>query len=44
MSNKVGWAGLALGEAVLVIPYQLPLFHMPLHSFQEDVLYDLPQQ
>ena len=32
---------LALGEAMLVISCHLPLFHMPQHSFQENLFCDL---
>ena len=38
-SNKDGQAG----PAMLVIPYHLHLFHVHYHSFQMDLLHDLPQ-
>jgi len=41
-SNKVNQAGPALGEAMLVISYHLPLLYVPYHSFQEDLLHELP--
>ena len=41
--SVVGQAGPAHSEAMLVIPYHCPLFHMPWHSFQEYLFYDLPQ-
>ena len=42
-NSQVGQAGPALDEAMLVIPYHLPLFHVPQHSCQGDLLHDLPQ-
>jgi len=40
-SGKIGQAGPALGEAMLVLPYHLPLLHVPRHSFLEYLLQDL---
>ena len=42
-SNKVGQAGPAPSEAMLVILHHLLLFHMLKHGFQEDVLHHLPR-
>jgi len=42
-SYKVGQAGSAFGEAFLAVQYHLPVFHAPWHSFQENLIPDLPQ-
>jgi len=43
-SDSVGQEGSSVCEAMLVIAYLLPVFHMPYkHSFQEDLFHDLPQ-
>ena len=41
-ATNVDQAGFAHGEAMLVLLYHLPAFHVPQHSFQEDLFHDLP--
>ena len=44
--HQVGQAGFALGEAMLVLPYQLPAFHVPtqqhLHEEQVSITEEKP--
>jgi len=40
-TDQVGQAGPARAEAMLVLPYYLPVFHVPQHSFQEDLPHHL---